>query len=424
MTIDRRALMATGAGLGLAGIAASQAVAGPRSTPAAGAGLAGFIELEPNSDRPQTARIQAAIDAAASTGSPVMLPPGRFVSGPLFLRKGTKLIGAHGATTLVALLPDPLMQASNVSDILICGLGIDGANIATDGVRLEGSSGSVRDCVIQKVRDAGIHCNDSAGLSIAHNEVSACGNNGIQVWRSEPGRDGTQVVGNRIFAIRADGGGSGENGNGINVFRAGDVLVSGNRLEDCAYSAVRGNAASNIQVLGNSCTRLGEVAIYAEFGFEGAVIAQNVIDGAATGIAVTNFNEGGRLAVVQGNLVRNLKRRLHEPVDKRGDGITVEADTCVSENVIEGAEHIGLAIGWGPYMRDVVATGNIVRGAEIGITISSDQTAGACLVANNMISGAKSGAIRGMDHDKLVGGELVHQETKTARVRIVGNMAV
>ena len=90
------------------------------------------------------------------------------------------------------------------------------------------------------------------------------------------------------------------------MFRAGNVLVSGNRITDCAYSAIRGNAASNIQMIANSCARIGEVALYAEFGFEGALIANNLVDGAASGIAVTNFNEGGRLAVVQGNIIRNL----------------------------------------------------------------------------------------------------------------------
>ena len=30
---------------------------------------------------------------------------------------------------------------------------------------------------------------------------------------------------------------------------------------------------------------------------------------AAIGIAVTNFNQGGRLAVVQGNLIRNLSNK-------------------------------------------------------------------------------------------------------------------
>ena len=40
--------------------------------------------------------------------------------------------------------------------------------------------------------------------------------------------------------------------------------------------------------------------------FEGAMIANNIVDTAAMGVSVTNFNEGGRLAVVQGNVIRNL----------------------------------------------------------------------------------------------------------------------
>ena len=111
---------------------------------------------------------------------------------------------------------------------------------------------------------------------------------------------------NRIERIAAKSGGSGQNGNAINVFRAGSVMVSGNRIADCAFSAIRSNSGSNCQMIGNSCARLGEVALYAEFSFEGAVIANNLVDKAATGVAVTNFNEGGRLAVVQGNLIRNL----------------------------------------------------------------------------------------------------------------------
>ena len=88
----------------------------------------------------------------------------------------------------------------------------------------------------------------------------------------------------------------------MNVFRAANVLVQGNRISDCAFSAVRANSASNCQIIANRCTRIGEVALYAEFAFEGALIANNLVDGAAMGISVTNFMpEGGRLAVVQGN---------------------------------------------------------------------------------------------------------------------------
>ena len=233
------------------------------------------------------------------------------------------------------------------------------------------------------------------------------------------------VANNRIARIRADGGGTGENGNGINVFRAGGVLVTGNRITDCAYSAVRGNAASDIQMIANACARLGEVALYAEFGFTGALIANNLVDTAATGISVTNFNDGGRLAIVQGNLVRNLFRREQEPEDKRGEGITVEADTAVTGNVIENAPTAGLVIGWGTYVRQVVATGNLIRSARVGILVSAEAGAGACLLANNMISGAADGGIRAMDAaGRPVGPDLAHADSSDKRLSLTGNLAV
>ena len=176
-------------------------------------------------------------------------------------------------------------------------------------------------------------------------------------------------------------------------------------------------------MVANSCSRIGEVALYAEFGFEGALIASNVVDGAASGIAVTNFNEGGRLAVVQGNLIRNLARREHEPQDKRGEGISVEADASVTGNTIENAATAGIVVGWGRHMRDCVVTGNLVRAAPLGILVSADASAGACLVSGNMISGAKDGAIRAHDHGKPFGPDLVREATDNGRVRISGNIS-
>jgi uncharacterized secreted repeat protein (TIGR03808 family) len=176
-------------------------------------------------------------------------------------------------------------------------------------------------------------------------------------------------------------------------------------------------------MVANSCTRLGEVALYAEFGFEGALISSNLVDTAATGISVTNFNEGGRLAVVQGNLIRNLFRREHEKEDKRGEGIGVEADAAVTGNTIEGAPTAGIAIGFGRYMRDVTATGNLIRNSLVGITIASDPAARACFIAGNMISGARDGAIRASDHGRLFGPDLAKEPT-TGRVTITGNAAV
>jgi uncharacterized secreted repeat protein (TIGR03808 family) len=126
---------------------------------------------------------------------------------------------------------------------------------------------------------------------------------------------------------------------------------------------------------------------------------------------------------VQGNLIRNLFRREQEPQDKRGVGISIEADSSVTGNVVEKAPTAGLLIGWGTYMRDVVATGNLIRAARVGILVSSQ--AGACLIANNMISGATDGAIRAMDGRGMpMGPDLARSTSSEGRVAIQGNLAV
>jgi hypothetical protein len=48
-------------------------------------------------------------------------------------------------------------------------------------------------------------------------------------------------------------------------------------------------------------------------------------------------------------------------------------------------------------MRDVAVTGNVVRDARVGISVTNAADAGKCLIANNLISNAKDGAIREMD---------------------------
>ncbi|WP_072372395.1 TIGR03808 family TAT-translocated repetitive protein [Hyphomicrobium sp. NDB2Meth4] len=447
MTLDRRSLLGAGAAAGLAvGVTAGTRPAMARaSAPRRDTGLVSGSAID------QAPVLQQAIDAAAASGAPIELPPGRFRVGPLKLPAGTRLIGAAGTTTLEYAGGGSFITAEDTDHISIEGVALDGAYLPLDadgliaitnargvhlsrltltrspanGISLSRCAGSVADCNITNAMQAAIRSMDAAGLELTHNDIADCGNAGIQVWRSDAGEDGSIVSANRIARIRADGGGSGQNGNGVSLFRAGSVLVSANRITDCAFTAVRGNAANDIQIIGNSCARLGEVAIYAEFGFEGALIANNIVDTAATGITVTNFNDGGRLAVVQGNLVRNLFRREHEPVDKRGHGITVEADTALTGNVIENAPTAGIVIGWGAYMREVVATSNLVRASKVGILVAADPGTGACLLASNMISGATNGSIRAMDSNgDPTGAELVQGGSSDKQLSISGNLSV
>src|SRR5262249_46992462 len=143
---------------------------------------------------------------------------------------------------------------------------------------LEQTSGVVSGCRVSDIADVGLRSLDARGLTISGNLIQDCGNAGIQIWRSSVGDDGSFVLDNRIERIRAAAGGTGQNGNAVNVFRAANVTVRSNRIHDAAFSAVRGNAASNLQITGNTCSQLGETALYAEFGFEGAIISNNSVD--------------------------------------------------------------------------------------------------------------------------------------------------
>jgi uncharacterized secreted repeat protein (TIGR03808 family) len=284
---------------------------------------------------------------------------------------------------------------------------------AEHGIVLRKVSGRITDCEIGGISGSGLFSEDAAGLEIAHNHVRDCGDNGILVWRSEAGEDATIVTSNRIERITAKSGGNEQNGNAINVLRAGSVLINGNRIADCASSAIRASSASNCQMIGNSCARLGDVALLTELSFEGVVIANNVVDKAAVGISVTNFKEGGRLTVVQGNLIRNIFFR--KDIDSRGIGIAVQVDSVVSGNVVEGSPGYGVMIGWGGYLRDVSVTDNLIRDAYIGIGVSTDPSTGTALITRNMISGAKDGAIRAMNGPTPVGSDLAMASAEAYR---------
>lgn len=450
MDLDRRLLMLSG--VAAAAPTAAAAAAAPAPAAASPFGIdAEQLGVRAYGSEDQSRALQRAIDQAAAQRLPLLLRPGIYRAAGLRLPPGAQLSGIRGATTLLLSQDLSLVESRSADGISLTGLGFDGGGrplpegrglvhllggrglrildcdvtgSGRNGVVLEGIEGEVRGTTIAGAAGAGLLSLDARGLTIASNTVLGCGNNGIQVWRSEPGDDGTLVTGNRIEEIAAKAGGSGQNGNAINVFRAGNVIVSNNRIRGVAFTAVRGNAASNIQILGNSCSGCGEVAIYVEFGFEGAVIANNMVDGAALGVVVTNFNNGGRLAVVQGNVIRRLHNKRPagtDPNDGAGIGIGVEADTAVTGNVIEDAPTAGIALGWGRHLRDVSVTGNVVRNAGVGISVSVSPGAGAAVIADNLIADAKNGAIVAMDLKRAVGDLTREGAGRYAQLAISGN---
>jgi uncharacterized secreted repeat protein (TIGR03808 family) len=274
------------------------------------------------------------------------------------------------------------------------------------------------------MRESALFSLDSRGLSIEQNQVEDCGNNGIQIWRSQPGDDQSIVRGNRINRIRSDAGGDGPNGNGISLYKAGGVIIEGNTLRDCALTFIRNNSGSGVQIIGNQGRRCGETALYSEFAFEGAVIANNLVEDCAAGISVTNLDHGGRLAVVANNIVRSAQKGF-APKGKElvgGMGVHVEAEAAVTGNVVENASDIGISLGWSWGMRNLVATGNMVRKTGIGISVSLVPKERNALIANNIIADATKGAVVGTEYGKPVTGDLTKAaDARAAGVRVENN---
>lgn len=439
MSLSRRLFLAS---------AAAAAVSSPALARLDGAGFG----LRPGASEDQTRAFQRAVETAAGSRQPLLLGPGAYRIGEVRLPPHTQIIGVRGATRLIFTGSTAMLTAPRADMVTLSGLTIEGngrplaergglvvlqngsrvriedceiSGATRNGLVLEGVEGVVRQSTIATCAQAGLFALDSRGLVISQNVVRACGNNGILVWRTVVGDDGTLVEGNRIESIAARDGGSGQNGNGVNVYRAANVRITGNRMRECAFSAVRGNAASNLIVTQNSALGMGETAIYVEFGFEGAVISGNTIDGAALGIVSTNFNNGGRLATIQGNMIRNMIPRRPagtDPGDIAGVGIAAEADAAISGNVIENAPSAGIWLGWGQFLRDVSVTGNVVRQSPIGIAVSVVPGAGAALIADNLIQGATRGAVVGMEWKRPVTPDMARDGTgRFAQLTVSGN---
>lgn len=387
----------------------------------------------------QSRAFERMLQKSSDTDTPVFLPAGVYVVSNLTLPPRVRLSGVPGATRIVYGGGGHLFLTDQAERVQLSGLLIDGANswlgdhaqaivdlrnvthvsidaceivgASKNAIALERSGGRIERSTIAGAADAGIYTVESRPLAISGNRVSDCANGGILVHRWQDADDGTQISGNRVERISARNGGTGQFGNGINVFRANGVIVADNQVGDCAFSAIRANSASNLQIGGNTCLRSGETAIYAEFAFEGAAINGNIVDGAANGISIVNFNEGGRMAACSGNIVRNLATTGPYPADAPGFGvgISVEADSTVTGNIIEKAPLYGMNIGWGAFMRNVVATANVVRKAGTGIAVSVVAGTGSAVLSDNLFDDTPNGAIVGHEWTKPVTGDLARE---------------
>lgn len=209
----------------------------------------------------------------------------------------------------------------------------------------------------------------------------------------------TGVPGKSILRCR-DGGGL------IGIARAADIRLDGLVLDgDGRDMGIDGALLAAIMVerlrLSNCrFLRSGSGGILVS-RCEDVVVTNNIVDKAATGIAVTKGAQGGSPALIQGNLVRNLFFR--KVALSHGIGISIDADAVVRGNSVENAPGFGILVGRG--LRDVSITDNHIRNAHIGIGIPTEIAMTARL-AGNVISNAQNGAIRAMQGPAPIGPDL------------------
>lgn len=420
-------------------LAVSAAFAGLAAAPAWGQASPGALDAGALGVKPgesdQSRAFAKALERAAREGRPLALGPGLYRLAGVTLPDGAVLIGVGETTRIELVGSSPLFFAKGAKRVALRGLTLHGSNIPADqnsglieadGVAaltlddvvvsgagasalvMRRSGGALRGSRFEGARQAALFSMDGLGVSVTDCAILSCRNNGVLIRRTTKGDDPSVVSRNRIEDTGALDGGLGWNGNAVNVSKASGVMISGNAIRRSAFTAVRAHESDDVMISNNLCLDSGETCLYSEFGFSGAVISGNLIDGAAAGISVANFNEGGRMGTVVGNVVRNLFRRpkLDGPGDSYGQGIGVEADVAVTGNVVENAAAAGVSAGWGPYLRDVTISGNVIRSCDVGISVSVVEGVGPTTIVGNTVTGSRRGAVLGYRWDEVATPDL------------------
>jgi putative cofactor-binding repeat protein len=71
-----------------------------------------------------------------------------------------------------------------------------------------------------------------------------------------------------------------------------------------------------------------------------------------------------------------------------------------------------MLIGWGPYLRDVNVTGNVIRKAPVGIAATVVEGAGHAAIRQNLFSDISDAAVAGYRWAEKITGDLSKPEAE------------
>jgi hypothetical protein len=189
----------------------------------------------------------------------------------------------------------------------------------------------------------------------------------------------------RISGMRLTGAGQ-KSGAGLIVIKGGACVFHHCEIGDCSGAAVVAQQTSALDVL------------YCRFA------------DCAEGLHAVSDGMANSPALIANNRLINC-------------GLRVEGDASVTANIIVGAPGVGLWLGAKKATGRIMAAHNMVNASPIGIGVAAEGD-GYYMLALNLISGAKDGAIRAFDKGKPIGPDLARSSAEAFRhLGMFGNVA-
>ena len=191
---------------------------------------------------------------------------------------------------------------------------------------------------------------------------------------------------------------------------SGTQLVTGGpiRIADCHFgggkTALRLDVPSGV-VEASSFQHYSDAAVAAEHS--DLIISGCRFSHCGRGIALSST----RSAIITQN-----------QFDRCGTGVATDGVSIVNGNIVKDAKEFGLKLGRADGNGRIVAQGNLLENCRIGIgaTASGDDI----FASLNLIHGAKDGAIRAFDGEKLVGRDLARESGEMyLNLTVAGNVA-
>jgi hypothetical protein len=306
-----------------------------------------------NGSTDDTAALQAAFNAAATSGKTVWLPPGTYNHGGLLDANGINVVGAGSKSILKATNPD--QEALEVT-----GNGGSVSNLATETSARDRSS---------QPQAAAIWVSGAQNATIKDVTTVGAASNGVRVDDS----NGTMVEGSFVDDTNADGitvdnGSSNTTIQKNQVSNAGDDGISGLSLGSDAKPVEGLNIIDNN--IGNNAYGRGIFVSANNVKIEGNVANGGTGSGITVGQDGSSNTRAAEDVTISGNTIINKEDPTFTPIGLYNTGGTAETGISVTGNTV---------LGTNPGIQDISVRGNFVspeiRGNNVGGAAPSDLTA-------------------------------------------------